>query len=44
LFSCLWSPRTIVLYFFCYINETHTILCASLKKVENKEFVAIILF
>jgi hypothetical protein len=29
-FSCLWSPRTIVLYSFCYINETRIVLCGSL--------------
>ena len=30
LFSWLWPPRAIDLYFFlCYINKTHTILCGS---------------
>jgi hypothetical protein len=33
LFSYLWSSRTVVLYFFSYINETHIVLCGSLKNV-----------
>ena len=32
LFSWLWPPRTVDLYFLCYINETRTILCDSFKK------------
>jgi hypothetical protein len=32
LFPYLWSPRTEVLYFFCFINETHTVLCCSFKQ------------
>jgi hypothetical protein len=30
---CLWLPRAVVLYFFCYINETHTILYGSFNKI-----------
>ena len=32
LFSWLWPPRAVDLYFLCYINETRTILCGSFKK------------
>jgi hypothetical protein len=32
LFSYQWSLEIIVLYFFCSINETRTVLCGSLKK------------
>jgi hypothetical protein len=32
LFPCLRSSRTVVLYFFCYVNGTRTILCGSFKK------------
>jgi hypothetical protein len=32
LFYYLRSSRTIVLYFICFINETHTVGCGSLKK------------
>ena len=30
--SCLWPPRAVVLYFFCYINRNALIECRSFKK------------
>ena len=34
-FSCLWSPRTVVLYSSAILIETRTVLCGSLKKNTN---------
>jgi hypothetical protein len=30
--SCLWPSRVVILYFFCYINETRIVLCGLFNK------------
>ena len=45
-FSCLWSPKTVVLYFFTISIETSTILCglfSSFKKINDQILLQICL-